>query len=380
MSEPTAANYALASAAAAVVAAPELNYLPPRPKSYAPRIALIGAGGISAAHLDAYCKAGFHVAAIANRTLAKAKARRDEYFPAAEISSDIDATLTRADIDVVDITTPPAERGPMIERALRAGKHVLSQKPFVLDLETGRRLADLAAAQGVKLAVNQNGRWAPHLAYMREAVRTRLLGDLISCHTSVHWNHGWIKGTPFEAIGNLIFYDFAIHWFDFVVSLIGGRATSVFATRNRAAGQRVAPPLLAQALVQFDGGQASLIFDAAAKFGPKDWTYIAGTSGTVSSTGPDLGEQTVELATAAGVARPALQGTWFNDGFAGAMGELLCAVEENREPLNGARGNLDSLALAFAAIASSRRGTTVVPGSVRSLAEAVGEPSARLFG
>ena len=52
----------------------------------------------------------------------------------------------------------------MIETALAAGKHVLSQKPFVLDLDDGTRLADLADESGVVLAVNQNGRWAPHLS------------------------------------------------------------------------------------------------------------------------------------------------------------------------------------------------------------------------
>ena len=46
--------YALKSAAAAEVAAPELPYRPPMPQKYRPRIALVGAGGISAAHLDAY--------------------------------------------------------------------------------------------------------------------------------------------------------------------------------------------------------------------------------------------------------------------------------------------------------------------------------------
>ena len=52
------------------------------------------------------------------------------------------------------------------------------------------------------------------------------------------------------------------------------------------------------------------------------------------------------------------------------MGELLAAIEDDREPLNGARGNLDALALVFAAIASSARGVPVAPGEVRSLAEA----------
>ena len=368
MSEaPSEDAYALATAAQKIIAAPELPYQPPRPRSYAPGIALIGAGGISFAHLDAYRTAGFDVRVICNRTLAKAEARRDQYFPQAEATSDFASVLKRSDIDIVDITTHPLERYSMIEDALTARKHVLSQKPFVLDLDAGERLVRLAEAQGVKLAVNQNGRWAPHLSYMREAVRAGLIGDLISSHVAIHWNHGWIKGTPFEDIDDLVFYDFAIHWFDFLTSLIGDRATSVFATRGRAAGQEVKPPLLASALVQFDQGQASLIFDGAAPYGPQDHTYIAGTRGSITSVGPNLGEQSVELSTEAGAARPALTGSWFNDGFRGAMGELICAIEDRREPLNGARGNLASLALAFAAIASAHTGAPVKPGEVRRL-------------
>ena len=153
-------------------------------RAWRPRIALVGAGGIAAAHLAAYRAAGFDVAVICNRTLARAEARRDEFFPAAEATDDIARTLARDDIAVVDLTPHPAERLPLIETALAAGKHVLSQKPFVLDLDAGARLCDLADAQGVVLAVNQNGRWAPHLAWMREAVRAGLIGAVQSCDIS----------------------------------------------------------------------------------------------------------------------------------------------------------------------------------------------------
>jgi hypothetical protein len=49
------------------------------------------------------------------------------------------------------------------------------------------------------------------------------------------------------------------------------------------------------------------------------------------------------------------------------MGELLCAIEEGREPSNGARANLDSLALCFAALAAYREGRAVVPWEARRL-------------
>lgn len=363
-------TYSLKSATAAAVAAPDLPYRPQLPVRYRPRIALIGAGGISAAHLDAYRTAGFDVAVICNRTRAKAEARRDAYFPDADATDDIAGTLARDDIGVVDLTPHPAERLAMIRTALEAGKHVLSQKPFVLDLDVGAELADLADAKGVVLAVNQNGRWAPHFAWIREALRAGFVGDLQSCHQSVHWDHSWIGGTAFEDISDLIFYDFAIHWFDFLASLIGDRAREVYATCSAAVGQSVRPPMLAQALIAFDGGQAALLFDAATRHGALDETLVTGAKGTLTSRGPDLNDQQVALTTAAGVARPTLQGTWFKEGFIGTMGAVLKAVEDGAPPLNNARDNLSALALAFAAIASARRGTAVVPGDVRSLAAA----------
>ncbi|MEQ8967509.1 MAG: Gfo/Idh/MocA family oxidoreductase [Azospirillaceae bacterium] len=360
-------TYALKAPPAPEIAAPDLDYRPPLPRTWRPRIALVGAGGISAAHLAAYAGAGLDVAVICNRTLAKAVERRDRYFPEAEASDDIRGTLTRRDIQVVDLTPHPAERFAMIEAAIAAGKHVLSQKPFVLDLDAGLGLVDLADRRGVVLAVNQNGRWAPHFAWMREAVRAGLLGPVQSCHQTVHWDHSWIGGTAFEEIDDLIFYDFAIHWFDFLTSLIGGRAGEVYATTARAAGQTVRPAMLAQALVAFEAGQAAFLFDAATPHGAEDRTVVTGPRGTLASRGPDLSTQSVTLSTADGVARPALEGTWFEAGFLGTMGALLRAVEDGTTPLNNARDNLDALALAFAAIASSRRGRPVPPGSVRSL-------------
>jgi predicted dehydrogenase len=362
--------YSLKSAAAAEVAAPELAYEPPMPTHYRPRIALVGAGGISAAHLEAYRAGGLDVAVICSRTLDKAQMRRDEYYPGAEATDDVQSTLARDDIAVVDLTPHPPERLPLIETALRAGKHVLSQKPFVFDLDAGARLADLADEKGLVLAVNQNGRWAPHFAWMREAVHAGLIGDVQSCHLSVHWDHSWIAGTAFEAMDDLVLSDFAVHWFDFLTSLIGGRATRVFATTARASGQTVRPPMLAQAMIEFEGGQAALLFDAATRSGPQDRSMITGSRGTVASSGPDLGNQSVWLATTEGVARPQLRGTWFKEGFLGTMGALLKAVEDGVQPLNAARGNLDALALVFAAIASARRGVPIVPGTVRSLAAA----------
>ncbi len=364
-------DYALKSTGSqSQLEAPSLPYQPRQPTSYQPNIGLIGCGGITQAHLGAYREAGYNVVALCDLVRANAERRRDEFYPRADVYTDAAQVLERSDIEVVDIATHPLDRVHLIRQALQSGKHVLSQKPFVLDLDTGDELADLADLQGLKLAVNQNGRWAPHFSYLREAVRAGLVGELMSLHARVHWDHTWIQGTPFERIRDVVLYDFAIHWFDFastILSAAGVEATRIYATRSRASGQSIEPPMLAQVAFEFRGGQGSMAFDAALPFGSRDETLIGGTRGTLYSTGPDLGKQSVSLTTEAGVAQPSLQSKWFNDGFRGTMSELLCAIEEKREPLNSARNNLKSLALCFAAIASASQGQPKVPGQVRSL-------------
>lgn len=360
-------TYALKAVALPDIEAPDVPYRPPMPITYRPRIGMIGTGGISASHLDAYRTAGWDVAALWNRTRSKAEDKAVQYCPNARIEDDWRAVLADPDIDVIDITLHPEHRAPVIRAALEAGKHVLSQKPFVTDLDLGEDLVKLAQDKGVKLAVNQNGRWAPHKAFMREVVRAGLIGDVLSAHICLHWNHGWTAGTPFDEIEDLVLYDFGVHWFDFIASLVGERAQSVFATAVHAEGQANKVPLLAQAMIRLDGGQASLVFDGGIAHGPRDTSFIGGTLGSLQSDGPDLGVQSVTMTTPHGIARPALEGNWFNDGFQGTMGELLCAIEEDREPSNGARENLQSLAMAFAAVESRMTGTEVAIGSVRKL-------------
>jgi predicted dehydrogenase len=359
-----------ASAANTPIPAPKLPYQPVDPPNYSPPIGLIACGNITSYHLEAYKAAGYNVAALCDLTLSKAQKRRDEFFPDADIYEDYRDLLRRDDIEVVDITTHPPDRPPLIEAAILTGKHVLSQKPFVLDLDVGERLVELAAKHNVRLAVNQNGRWAPHFSYIREAIRAGLLGKVFGIHMSVHWDHGWVKGTEFENIKHLILYDFAIHWFDIVTCFLGGRAAKrVYASTVQSPTQPIVPAMLGQALIEYDDAQATLAFDADTRFGSQDRTYVAGSAGSVGSIGPSYLEQTLTLSTADGVATPTLEGSWFPDGFHGTMGELLCAIAENREPTINAAVNLNSLALCFAAVASAERNEPVAPGTVRQLPE-----------
>jgi len=356
----------MSEAAAGTFAAPELPYQPPRPRKYNPPIGIIGCGGISASHMKAYKQVGLNVVALCDVMPERAKGRQAEFFPDAQIYTDYKQLLKRDDIEVVDIATHPQDREYILPDVLRARKHALSQKPFVLDLDKGHKFADLADKMGVTLAINQNGRWSPHWSWVRHAINKGLIGEVAGVHLQCHWNHNWIANNHFNRVHHIILYDYAIHWFDALASFMPGQnAKRVVSTLAHAPHQKAKPPLLGQSLVEFDSGQASLVFDGSVEIGGKDHGYIFGTKGTLRYEGAGLGEHTVDLVTKKGTASPKLQGSWFNDGFAGSMGELLSAIEKKRAPVNNATNNLRGLAICFAAIVSAESGKPETVGKVR---------------
>lgn len=348
------------------IAAPPLHYLPRIPKGPLPGIALVGCGGISSYHLEAYRAVDLPVLALCDLEPERAVERRDEFYPDAEVVEDYEALVGREDISVWDVATHPEPRMPIIESALRAGKHVLSQKPFVSDLAVGDHLVELADKSDVRLAVNQNGRWAPHFSYMAEAVRTGHVGDVTSVRFQVNWDHTWTKGTQFDEIPHLVLYDFGIHWFDMATQFMGSSIPrQVYASTGRAAGQTNKAPLLAQVMIEYDDAQVSISFDASSSFGPRDTTHISGTKGSLHSEGVDLNHQRVTLSSKDGVATPDLKGEWFKNGFLGTMMELLCSIDEGRQPSNSARSTIQGLRLCHAAMASADSGNSVDPNSIQ---------------
>ena len=108
-------------------------------KHYRPGIGLVGAGGISEYHLKAYCNLGTQCRHhLRCRALSARNSVAMNSFHRRPIETDYRRLLDNAAIEVIDVTTHPQQRVSIIEACLQAGRHVLSQKPFVLDLEVGQ--------------------------------------------------------------------------------------------------------------------------------------------------------------------------------------------------------------------------------------------------
>src|SRR5262245_62453507 len=98
-----------------IVPAPKLPYEPRELERYRPGIAIVGCGGITKWHLRAYKEANYKVVAFCDMVLARAQERRDEFYPDAIATDSFEQILTNDDVVIVDITTHPPERPPLVE-------------------------------------------------------------------------------------------------------------------------------------------------------------------------------------------------------------------------------------------------------------------------
>ncbi|WP_432136530.1 Gfo/Idh/MocA family protein [Streptomyces sp. bgisy154] len=112
--------------------------------------------------------------AVAGRTAKKAALFAEHFECAAE--DDAESLLARPDIDAVYVSTPTALHHAWAERALRAGKHVLVEKPIGTTAEEARSLCALAAERGLTLRENFMFLHHPQHARVQELVDGGRLG------------------------------------------------------------------------------------------------------------------------------------------------------------------------------------------------------------
>ena len=197
-----------------------LDYLPHLPAKRDYGIGVIGAGSIArAGHLPAYRSAGFRVMGIFDEDIAKSEALAADFFTTAFPS--LEALLESPDVAVVDIATPTISHPPLVEAAIAAGKHVLCQKPLTYDVDKAESMVRAAADAGVRLAVNQNGRWDQAFRSVYALKQRGDLGDLTYVQIDrvgpLRWElWPWLWNRP-----RVLIVEDAIHFLDVVRFILG---------------------------------------------------------------------------------------------------------------------------------------------------------------
>jgi len=124
---------------------------------------------------------GLDLRVIATSQLAKV---REEYRDVAVVSSPLEA-IERDDVDLVGVATPNDSHAPMAEAALRAGRHVVVDKPFTVTLAGAQRVVSLAGQVGRQLSVYQNRRYDSDFLGLREALASGVIGDVVEYRSEI---------------------------------------------------------------------------------------------------------------------------------------------------------------------------------------------------
>lgn len=140
-----------------------------------PRAVVVGTGFGARVHVPALQQAGFEVAALVGRDLEKT-ARRGARAGVPQTFGSLREALASTDADAVVLASPPATHAPLALEALAAGRHVLVEKPFTLDVEEARTLRDAATAAGLIGLVGHEFRFAPERAAATRALREGVIG------------------------------------------------------------------------------------------------------------------------------------------------------------------------------------------------------------
>ena len=109
-----------------------------------------------------------------------------------EVTASLEEVLARDDVDAVAIATPARTHHVIAESALRAGKHVLVEKPLADSVASGQTMVELARSQNLVLMADHTYCYTPVVQRMRELVADGALGDVLYVD-SVRINLGLIQ-------------------------------------------------------------------------------------------------------------------------------------------------------------------------------------------
>ncbi len=145
------------------------------------KVGIIGCGGIAnGKHMPSLAKVeGCEMVAFCDIVLERAEKAAKQYgTPDAKVFVDYKDLLAMEDIDVVHVLTPNRSHSFITVDALRAGKHVMCEKPMAINSKEAKLMLDTARETGKKLTIGYQSRFRPDSLYLKQEAEAGVFGDI----------------------------------------------------------------------------------------------------------------------------------------------------------------------------------------------------------
>ena len=333
------------------------------------RFGLIGCGRVAPRHAESInTLPGATLVAVAD--IRESRALRFAASYHAESYTDYQRLLERTDLDVVNVCVPSGLHSQIVVNVLRAGKHVIVEKPIALSLPDADRMVAAARSAGRKLCVVLQNRYNPPMQDLKRVVESGRLGRLLLGNATVRWyrpqeyyEDGW-HGTWAMDGGALM--NQSIHHIDALQWLLG-RPESVFAYSATLA-HRMEAEDIGVAAIRFRGGTLGVVEGSTVTY-PENLegsVAIFGERGSLKVGGTALNRKVIwkvegelehekELLTREQVDPPSVYGT----SHRAVIADMMEAILADRTPKTDGSEAKKSLALVLAMYESARIGQPV---------------------
>jgi myo-inositol 2-dehydrogenase/D-chiro-inositol 1-dehydrogenase len=339
------------------------------------KVALLGAGFIADIHIESYHRfvPEAEVVAVCTRNPDRASAfARRHGIP--QSYSDLDRAIRESGCDVVDICVPNFLHHRAVLAAAAAGKHVIIEKPFAMNLDEADEMIAACRAANRKLMYAEELCFAPKYERVRKLVQEGAVGSIYQmrqCEKHNGPHSDWFY--DIERSGGGALMDMGCHGIAWFRWMLGGRPAvkSVYAHMQTGLihGGRTRAEENSMCVVEFENGAIGIAENSWAKHGGMDdRVEVYGTGGVVFA---DLFQGNSALTYSEkgyGYAMEKAGGTqgWtftifeeaFNQGYPQELKHFIECVRDDKTPLvtgEDGRAVLEILCAAYASAKSGQR-------------------------
>lgn len=242
------------------------------------KIAIVGLGGMGDWHREL-------IESIDGLTLAgiyDIKEERQEYAKEKKIRvyASFEELLADEEVELCLIATPNDLHKPLAIAAMKAGKHVVSEKPVTLNSEDLKEMIAASEETGKLFTVHQNRRWDEDFLTMKKIYNDNLLGEVFRIESRVHGSRG-IPGDwrQLKEQGGGMVLDWGVHLLDQILLMLKGvKLNKVYATITHVTNQLVDDGFTTSLL--FENGVEVIIEVGTSNFVNLPRWYMLGANGT----------------------------------------------------------------------------------------------------
>ena len=189
--------------------------------------AVIGYGGQGAWHCDRIL--GSDVATLCGTYDIREKRNQAARERGIHVYDSLEQLLADPQVDAVVVATPNDSHNPLVLAALRAGKHVICEKPVDLSVEGFDQMVKTAKEMGKVFTVHQNRRWDVDFLAMKALANSGEIGEVLDIESRIHGSRGIPSDWRCEkAPGGGMILDWGVHLIDQILQIIKSPISRVF--------------------------------------------------------------------------------------------------------------------------------------------------------